>query len=736
MSNSGFQVSNPSRYQSLFLAKVILLGSLMSLNANAQRATEAVQSMMRSDLTLRCEHVFPIVQSYLARHINHERTSKNLETRTTQQFIDRLDASKVYFVAADVATIKKNFEDIFLKTREKNCEPIFKTYAMYIDRVKERAKHVQGYLGEKFKFDPKTTVQLDPEKRVFAKTGKEANQFLETYVQFQISNYLASDTVLGEAKTNVIKNYERVQKRIAETNRQEILTQFLEAFSRSLDPHSSYMSAASLEDFEIQMRLALEGIGATLSSKDGFTVIEQLVAGGAASNSGKLKPKDKIIAVAQGKSGKPENVIDMDLRDVVRKIRGKAGTEVSLTVMRKEGKEVRRFNVSLIRDKIKLEDDAAQIHYIEKAVGKENKKIGLINLPSFYSDSRKNGRSAAKDMKRLVAEAKANKVDGLVLDMSTNGGGSLDDAVKIAGLFFKTGAVVMQSSRDPDRSQIELDDEDSAVDWAGPLVLLTSRVSASASEIVSGTLQDYKRAIVVGGDHTFGKGTVQSVEYLPPGLGALKTTVGMFFTAGGSSTQHRGVDADIVFPSAYSNDDIGEKTLEYSLPPKKIPPFLSKSAFVTEGADKWTQVDEATIKKLREASLKRIDASEKFAEIKKNIEKTLKRGKIVRVGEVLDEKAEKDKKKKIETAKKDGKAPKTPESTPNEKTPEDILGDEADENVALTPEERKKKYLERPDVIEAVNIAADFVTLNTSPTITLGKKEDSRDSKAAGTQNN
>jgi carboxyl-terminal processing protease len=393
------------------------------------------------------------------------------------------------------------------------------------------------------------------------------------------------------------------------------------------------MSADNLEDFEIQMRLSLEGIGATLSSQDGFTIIEQLIPGGAAESSGKLKVKDKIIAVAEGKDGEFKNVIEMDLRDVVKMIRGPKGSDVRLKILRKAGKDTSRFELALVRNQIKLEDEAAAITYVDREVGGQKLKVGLLNLPSFYADNRQGGPSASTDMKKILGEAVKNKTDAIVLDLSNNGGGSLRDAVDIAGLFFGTGNVVKQSQRDSgDLTEIQYDvlrDTDSSVDWSGPLVVLISRISASASEIVSGTLQDYNRAVVVGGDHTFGKGTVQSVEYLPPGLGAIKTTVGMFFTAGGQSTQHRGVDADLVWPSNLSTDEIGEKTLEYSVPPKKINSFLSSTAYVREGKGAWSKVTPDIIKRLKAKSDPRVASSKEFKKVVDEIQKAKKGGKMI-----------------------------------------------------------------------------------------------------------
>ncbi len=657
-----------------------------------------------SALELSCVHLHPVQAKYLEKHINHSKLQKNLESRTIEQFIKRLDGSKLYLLDKDVKQIEQLMTGIFDKVRNKDCTALDKANKLFIKRVEERVAYAKKYLGPKFKYNPNVKIQRDPQERPRPKTLAEANRFHESYMQYQVATYLATDMKVDEAKQQIIRNYERALKRVQEFKNEDLLSSYLDSYARALDPHSSYLSADALEDFEIQMRLSLEGIGATLSSQDGFTVIEQLIPGGAADASGKLKPKDKIIAVGQGKNGPFQNVIEMELRDVVKLIRGPKGSEVRLRILRKGVKEPERFDLTLVRDKIKLEDEAASITYLDREVNGQKLKIGLLNLPSFYADNRKNGPSAAGDTKKLLAEAVKNKVDAIVLDLSNNGGGSLRDAVDIAGLFFATGNVVRQSQKStPELDTLTFEtlrDTDPSVDWPGPLVILTSRVSASASEIVSGTLQDYRRAVVVGGDHTFGKGSVQSVEYLPPGLGAIKTTVGMFYTAGGASTQHRGVDADIVFPSAFAVDDIGEKTLDYSLPPKKIQPFISPTAFVSEGKNAWIPLTKEIIKKLRVKSHQRIAASPDFKKIKEDLEKSKKRGKWIVVGDLLKEKDPK------KNGKVDGEA-----GEPG-----------ADENLTLSREERKKKYLARADVVEAVNVAADLVMELRSPTIKLGAK--------------
>jgi carboxyl-terminal processing protease len=664
---------NAGKTSRAFIAAALALISLGG-GAFAPKAEAAILS---------CPNIDRIEQVFLNQHITYKDATDVVETRTIEQYLKRLDSAKIYLLESDVTEMKGKLKGLFGKLRKSDCGGLDHAQDVFAKRVQERADYAKKVLSDKkWKFDPKTELVLDPEKRKFPKNKTEADAFQSKYLQFQISNYLATGMKQEEAQQQVIRNYERLAKRIKETSKEDLYSGYLDSFGRALDPHSSYFSRDTLEDFEISMGLSLEGIGATLSSQDGFTVVEQLIDGGSAKASGMLTPQDKIVAVAQfknnGEAGEMENVVEMDLRDVVRKIRGPKGSKVRLMVLRKatDGKS-ERFTVDLVRDKIKLEEEAAALSFIDRDVNGEKKKIAVLNLPSFYADSKRGGRSSATDMKKLLKEAREKGAESLVLDLSMNGGGSLDDAVKIAGLFFKTGNVVKQSSRD--QSESSLADSDPQVDWDGPMVVLTSRISASASEIVSGTLKDYNRAVIVGGDHTFGKGSVQSVVPLPPGLGAVKVTVGMFFTPGGFSTQHRGVEADIVLPGRFSTDEVGEKSLDYSLPPKQIKAFLSPDAYVASGAGSWKKVESAMVAQLKARSQARVAKSTDFQKIVTEMKKAKDKSKVIKLAE-----SQKDTKEKK---------------------------DEDDQKKNLSKEEKVAEYLKRAEVQEAVSVAADLLAL-------------------------
>ena len=624
---------------------------------------------------LTCDWVDPIQSVYLSNHLIFKQKDKELQTRVTDQFIKHIDPAKIYFLQADVDLLRSNMKNVFDDIAKKKCGFIADTQALLLKRMNERTEHIKKALGKDFKFLKDTEFVYDPDKKEYAKTEAEANEFVDKYLQFQVANYLATDMKLDEAKKRVIKNHERNLKRATDTNNDELVARYLNDFALALDPHSSFFSKDSFDDFSIDMKLKLEGIGATLSYEDGFTVVESLVTGGAAAKSGLIEPKDKIVAVSKG--GKMENVIDMDLKDVVKLIRGPKGTKVKLTILRKESGSNKKFDLELTREKISLDEQGISISYDERNVDGVKKKVGIINFPSFYADSNEGGRTSSADLRKVIADARAQKADALVVDLTSNGGGSLEDAVKIGGMFIKTGNIVKQSSLK--KSESALADDDKAVDWNGPLVILTSRVSASASEILSGAMKDYGRAVIVGADHTYGKGSIQQVLPIPGDLGALKITVGMFFTPGGYSTQHRGVEADVLLPSPYSLDDIGEKSMDYSLPPKKIEAFLSKEANTDDAKDHWQPIQAGWIKTLKSRSELRVAKNEEFKKINEELEKTKKMGKKISVADVLKDKGEKEKKVK--------------------------------KSKFSDKKTREAEYMKRADIQEAVNVATDLLIL-------------------------
>ncbi len=593
---------------------------------------------------------------------------------TVDEYIKGLDPSKTLLLEGDVARLKKSLTKVFSTMQSGDCSALDEAESLVLERARDGEKLAKEDVDATFKRDENVELMLDPDKRGYARTEEDRKALVKKMIHFQMANYLISETKLEEAKKSLIHRYELIVKRIQERKANNLTERFAEAFAETLDPHSAYLSKQNLDDFNLQLRLSLEGIGASLSSQDGFTVIEELISGGGAEKSGMLRPKDRIIAVAQDRQ-KPVNVIDMDLQNVVKMIRGKKGTKVTLTVLR-QGEKSETFEVTIVRDKIDLKDQAAKITYENREVEGRKLKIGVIDLPSFYPGE-KGARNSYRDMKNLLLEAKKNNVDGIVLNLARNGGGSLEDAVRISGLFINKGGVVATKERGRDPNVLADDEEDTV--YNGPLVVLTSRLSASASEILAGALRDYKRALVVGADHTFGKGTVQILQGLPLDLGAMKVTTGMFFLPRGKSTQHAGVDSDITIPSIFNTEKIGEKSMTNSLPPQAIQPFLSTDANSAEMPNYWRPVNPTIVPKLTELSRARVKKDPKFAEIEKEAKEYEADRGVVKLADLMKKaNGEKSKKKKDDKDKKRGE---------------------------------KAKDLEAPVVQEAVNILADMIAI-------------------------
>lgn len=607
---------------------------------------------------LSCAVMPQLFQLFLRFHYVNKDLTNDIRAHTIDQFIKGLDPSKTLLMDADVTKLKKDLAMTFKSAESGDCSKLDEVQALMVTRATENEAYAKELLGEKYALDESVELITDPEKRKYPKDLAEKKKTLAAMINFQISNYLISKTKLPEAKKNVIHSYELVLKRMKEKKSQDRYVDFAESFALALDPHSSYMSADTLEEFRIQMQLSLEGIGASLSSQDGFTVVEEIIPGGAADRAKTLMNKDKIMAVSQ-EGKQPVSVIDMDLKDVVKMIRGKKGSKVTLTVLR-QGDGNKTVQVTIVRDKIDIKESAAKITYETRKVGDKELKVGVIDLPSFYGGGGKDGRSSYNDMKNLLIEAKKNKVEGIVLDLSRNGGGLLEDAVRIAGLFIRKGAVVATKGFD---EKVEvLSDRDDDVVYNGPVVVLTSRLSASASEILAGALKDYKRALIVGGDHTFGKGTVQVVSDLPQGLGAMKVSTGMFFIPAGESTQHKGVNSDIELPSVFTHEDIGEKSMDYSLPPQKISSFLGTEANTTDTGKAWEPVTNDLVASLKKKSAERIAKDEKFNEIVKSIEEAQKNKGVVKLADLRKKAAEEEAKKKDDKGKEKSRKAKIKET--------------------------------------------------------------------------
>jgi carboxyl-terminal processing protease len=652
------------------LLRRLLVAGLFVLGAG-------LASPARAALT--CGDLRELSTLLLQKHIRIHMMTPEVRSRAVTTYIERLDPQRLLYLEAEQQRLAQRLEDAFLEVRSGECAKLRAIHEDATARTREQEAFVRRLVGrDDYKVDTNAEIVLDPEKRGWPKTAEQRDAWLTALVHFQASNFLASGEALPEARERLAHRYELRTRRISELDREDLYAGYLDALANALDPHSSYLTQDALDDFQIQMELSLEGIGVALSDRDGYAVVEQIIPGGAADRITALRPQDRIIAVAEdGKD--PVDIIDLPLRDVVRLIRGKKGTRVHLTVLR-EGEKVERFQVAILRDKINLEEQAAKLRFETIDAEQKKLKLAVLELPSFYGDGDgdPSKRQGSRDVKRLLEQAKREKAQGVLLDLSRNGGGLLDDAVRISGFFVRQGGIVaVQSSEE--RTRV-LEDPDDDVIWPGPLVVLTSRVSASASEILAGAMKDYRRAVLVGDAHTFGKGTVQSLIPLRSGLGALKITTGLFFRPGGASTQHEGVAADVTLPSLLTEDLVGERTQPHSLQVEGIQAFVSPSANGNGDGTRWKPVNPPLVSELARRSQARVAKNALFKEIEEQIEKRSKDDGVVRLSELLAEQEQ-------EKVKNGGEAPA---------------------QVA----DREEEEAPTPHLDEALNVLADLVLLD------------------------
>ena len=564
-------------------------------------------------LALSCGDIRLIANNVVNLHFSYDKITQELGQRSLSQFIKSWDPGKVYFLESDIKKFEADYgPSVADKIQAADCKFIDEIALTYSQRFKERQLGIKKAIESKHDFTVDEYLVIDAKSQEWAKNDEELTERWRKRVKFQ---FLSLKGTLEDSKipAKLTKRYELAAKRQSEMKLDDIYSMYLNAFSTSLDPHTEFYPPVSLEEFRIQTRLSLEGIGAVLRSDDGFTKIQSMVPGGAAAKNGKVKNGDTIIAVAQG-DGPPVDVIDMDLKDVVSLVRGKRGSEVRLTLMRETKKGNEKLVVNIIREKVDLKDKAAKswTYEVKQKAGRPI-KVGVLSLPSFYMDfqgrqsGKDNFRSSSRDMLREIESLTKQGIDSLVFDLRNNGGGALDEAVKVAGLFIKQGPVVqIKGSGEKAFSQ---EDTDPVVYYNGPLVVMINLQSASASEIVAGAIKDYQRGIIVGDSHTFGKGTVQNLNDLDPRLGAIKVTISKFYTPVGSSTQLKGVASDITLPSLWEELEIGEKNYDYALPWEKI------------DSAKYTALDlvSPNLQKISKASSDRVAHSEEYAKLAKSI---------------------------------------------------------------------------------------------------------------------
>jgi len=575
-----------------------------------------------------------------SQHLTRHELDDEISERAFNTFIDRLDPMKLYFLQEDIDAFQTEKTEIDDMLKSGDLQFAHDVFLKYMSRMEESIAVVHGLIDAEHDYGVEEYISTDWDNLAFAKSREDLTDRWRKRIKYNFL-VLKGDKTEGEAaRERLHRRYNSQLKQMQQTQSDELLEIFLTAVTTSYDPHTTYMSPTTSENFEIQMRLNLDGIGAQLTLEDGYTKITRIIPGGAADKQGELKPGDRIVSVGQDEEGELQDVIDMKLNNVVALIRGKPGTTVRLGIIPEKSQETKILAIK--RAKIELTDSEARGEIIEHTLpgSKKTLRIGVINLPSFYMDMDaarkgvKDYRSTTRDCRRIIEEFNDEGIDGMIMDLSTNGGGSLTEAIDLTGLFIDLGTVVQV--KDPSGRVQQYDDRTKGTSYDGPLVVLCSKFSASASEIFAGAIVDHGRGIVVGDSTTHGKGTVQNFLELgarffninnPPNLGALKITMQQFYRPGGDSTQQRGVYSDIILPSITDHMKVSESDLDYPVPFDKVE---------DEVDEKLGLRDADLIGKLKAASAKRVEASKDFQKLLGQIEEYKKQQEEKRVS--LEEK--------------------------------------------------------------------------------------------------
>ena len=554
---------------------------------------------------------------YTRQPLNDEMSGKFLKT-----YLELLDFSHLFFTQQDVDALTAKYgisidDDVLLG----NLKPAYEIYDLYQKRVDERVAKVKELLKQPIDVAGDATIDLSRQKAPWPKDTAEADQLWRGRIASELLQEKLSEHPIEPGPQLVSRRYDRLARNVHEEDREEQMKLFLDALAQTYDPHSEYLSKADLKNFSINMGLSLVGIGAMLRTEDGYAKIESLVPGGPAQVDGRLKVGDRITAVAQGPA-ELVDVRDMRLDKVVEMIRGKKGSHVRLLVIPTDAADPsKRKNVELVRDEIKLKDQEARADIIIKKDEDGNTvKLGWITLPSFYADMDRHQKSTTRDVLALLKRLKKENISGLVVDLRRNGGGSLEEAISLTGLFLKSGPIVQ--TKNTNGNIVVSSDPDPGIAYAGPLVVLTSRQSASASEIFAAALQDYGRAVIVGDKNTFGKGTVQTILEIgrftsllgsrSQDDGALKLTIQKFYRVAGGSTQLHGVASDVVLPSLTDLPEFGEGALKNCLPYDEVP----KARFA-----KWSDSHSLFIDELKHRSAERVQNDAEFHYVMEDMER-------------------------------------------------------------------------------------------------------------------
>jgi carboxyl-terminal processing protease len=556
-----------------------LLGAAMTPPAVVPAATTAALAPTEQE-----NYVARRVADIIAHeHYRRAPLDDHLSSLILDRYLDAIDGARSYFYASDIAEFERYRYELDDAIKNGDVEPAFVIFRRYQQRSRERMAYAIDLLNKKPDFDIDESFNFDREKEPWPANAAEMNELWRKRVKNDALSLVATGKQWPEVTDILRKRYEHVAKRMDQSKPDDVFEAFMNAFVLSLDPHSNYFSARNSEEYNIQMSLSYEGIGASLALTDDYVTVVDVIAGGPAATSGKLAANDRITAVGEGKSGELADVIGWRLDDVVQKIRGPGGSQVRLQLLPAGAApgSVQKV-VEFTRNRVSLENQAS--HKAMRTVTRNGReiKIGIITVPSFYQDydasraGAKDYRSTTRDVQRLIGELRKDGADVLIMDLRANGGGYLPEAESLTGLFIDRGPVVQL--RDT-TGHIEVDDDPNpAIFYSGPMIVLVDRFSASASEIFAGAIQDYGRGLIVG-QQTYGKGTVQNAHPLnytifgrKPELGQLNVTIGKYYRITGESTQDRGVTPDIALPSLIDANEVGESTRDRALPWDHIEP--------------------------------------------------------------------------------------------------------------------------------------------------------------------
>ncbi|GLQ31021.1 tail-specific protease [Litoribrevibacter albus] len=512
-----------------------------------------------------------IVLSLLKGHYNSPTINDSLSKKLFESYLNSLDPNRLYFTESDIQSFNQYSLSLDNALLTNDLNPAYDIFNTYHKNLTTRMSWVVALIEDdsyEWNFKQDDQLLIDRSEAPWENSEEELDQLWVKRIKNSLLGLILAGKELPEAKETLLKRYKNQLNRATQTKSEDVFELYMNAFTMTFDPHTNYLSPRDAENFDINMSLSLQGIGAVLQSDNEFTKVVRLIAAGPADKAGELKPGDRIVGVGQGKNGEIVDVVGERLDDVVKKIRGERDTTVRLEIIPASSTDITQTKIiKIVRDKVKLEEQSAKKDIVEIQRDGKTYKVGIINIPTFYMDFeafRKrdpNYKSTSRDVKNLIAELEEEGIDGLVIDLRNNGGGSLFEARELTGLFIRKGPTVQV--RDVDQNVQVHTNSDSNVYYSGPMAVLVNRLSASASEIFAGAMQDYQRAIVLGGQ-TFGKGTVQSLHRL--NHGEIKLTQAKFYRISGQSTQNKGVIPDIEFPSLYNKDVVGESSLDNALP--------------------------------------------------------------------------------------------------------------------------------------------------------------------------